>query len=126
MGGSAFTPGVSFGMIWLRSTLASTRSRAMTRSSSGIDFSISATTSRICSLGSVGKLDSVIRKSLKLTSRSETDTFVSASIFTLPRAGLVAPFASYETAAYTTACRCSSQLATWGWYTTIFPPLDVV
>ena len=99
VGGSAFTPSMFFGMIWLRSTLASTRSRPITRSSSGIALSISATTSRICSLGSVGKLDSVILKSLKLTSRSDTDTFVSASIFTLPRAGLVAPFASYDTAA---------------------------
>ena len=74
-GGSAFTPGVSFGMIWLRSTLASTRSRAMTRSSSGIALSISATTSRVCSLGRVGKVglgDLPARRSL--TSRSVART----------------------------------------------------
>ena len=44
-------------------------------------------------------MDSVIRMSLKLTRRSDTETFVSDSIFTLPRAGLAAPFASYDTAA---------------------------
>ena len=39
----------------------------------------------------VGKLDSVILRSLKLTSRSAVDTLVSASILRLPRAGFVAP-----------------------------------
>ena len=41
-GGSAFMPSMFFGMIWLLSTLARTRSRAITRSSSGIAFSIAA------------------------------------------------------------------------------------
>ena len=36
-GGSAFTPSTFFGMIWLVSMLASTRSSAITRSSSGTD-----------------------------------------------------------------------------------------
>ncbi len=76
------------------STVASTRSSAITRSSSGIAATISATTSRTCSFWSVGKLDSVIFSAEKLTSRSETETFVSASIFTLPSAGFVAPFVS--------------------------------
>ncbi len=64
----------------------------MTRSSSGIVLSISATTSRTCSFGSVGKFDSVICSCVKLTSRCSTDTAVSASILTLPSAGFVAPF----------------------------------
>ena len=93
------TPSTFFGVIWLRSTLASTRSSAITLSSSGIDLSISATTSRTCSRSTVGKLDSVILKSEKLTSLSDVDTFVSASILRLPRAGFVAPLASYPTAA---------------------------
>ena len=93
VGGSAFTPSMFLGMIWLRSIMASTRSRPITRSSFGIALSISVTTSRSCSLGRVGKLDSVILNSLKSTRRSDTATFVSASIFMLPRAGLVAPFA---------------------------------
>ena len=42
----------------------------MTRSSSGIALVISATISRSCSLGSVGKFDSVIRRLAKFTSRS--------------------------------------------------------
>ena len=60
VGGSAFTPSMFLGMIWLRSMLASTRSSPITRSSLGTVLSISATTSRNCSLGRVGKLDSVI------------------------------------------------------------------
>ena len=43
-GGSAFTPSTFFGMIWLVSMLASTRSSAITRSSSGTDAVISSTT----------------------------------------------------------------------------------
>ena len=76
------------------STVASTRSSAITRSSSGIAATISATTSRTSSFLSVGKFDSVTFSTEKLTSRSATATFVSASTFTLPRAGFVAPFAS--------------------------------
>ena len=99
VGGSALTPSTSFGVIWLRSTLASTRSSAITRSCCGIDASISATTSRICSRATVGKWDSVILRTEKLTSRSAVDTLVSASILMLPRAGFVAPFAAQATAA---------------------------
>ena len=101
-GGSAFTPSTFLGMIWLRSMLASTRSRPITRSSTGIVLSISVTISRTCSLPSVGKLDSVIFMSLKLTSRASVAIAVSASSLMLPSAGFapaLASFASYATAA---------------------------
>ena len=55
-GGSAFTSFTSLGMIWLLSMLASTRSREITRSWSGIALTISATTSRVSSFFTVGKL----------------------------------------------------------------------
>ncbi len=84
-------PSAFFGMIWLASTFASTRSSPMTRSSSDIDSEISVSRSRICSFGSVEKFDSVILNSEKLTSRLSTDTLVSDSIFSVPKAGCVAP-----------------------------------
>ena len=93
-GGSAFTPSAFFGRIWLLSTVASTRSSAITRSWSGIEATTSATTSRTSSFLSVGKLDSVTFSTEKLTSRSETATLVSASTLRLPRAGFEAPFIS--------------------------------
>ena len=54
-------------------------------------FVISATTSRSRSLGSVGKLDSVIRRLAKLTSRSSSDTRELASSLIVPSAGLAVP-----------------------------------
>ena len=92
-GGSAFTPSMFLGMIWLVSMLARTRSSAITRSSSGTDAAISASTVCNCSRGSVGKLGSVILKSEKLTRRSSTATLVSDSTLSVPSAGLAAPFA---------------------------------
>ena len=98
-GGSAFTPSTFFGMIWLLSTLASTRSSAITRACCGISLVISATTSCTCGLASVGKFDSVTRMIEKSTSRSVTDTLVSASALTVPSAGLSPALAEYDTAA---------------------------
>ena len=82
-------------MIWLLSMLASTRSSA--------DHAL-LVGDRLDDLGhhlaesapscTVGKLDSVICKLEKLDEPLRDDTFVSASIFRLPSAGFVAPFAS--------------------------------
>ena len=93
VGGSALRPSTFFGMIWLVSILASTRSRAITRSSSGSDTVISETTALTVSRWRVGKLDSTILKSEKLTSRSSTATLVADSSLIVPRAGSLAPFA---------------------------------
>jgi hypothetical protein len=60
-------------------------------------------------------LASLIWSGAKLTSRSLTATFVSASSFKLPSAGFVEPLASYETAAYAVMCFWSVQLETCGW-----------
>ncbi len=92
VGGSALMPSTFFGMIWLVSTFASTRSRPITRSSSDMDSEISVSRSRICSFCSVEKFDSVILNSEKLTSRLSSDTLVSDSIFSVPKAGCFAAF----------------------------------
>ena len=91
-GGSAFTPSTFLGMIALVSMLASTRSSAITRSSSGIAAVISETIVLTCSRGTVGKLDSAILNSEKLTSRWSTATVVLDSNLRVPSAGLP-PFA---------------------------------
>jgi hypothetical protein len=78
-GGSAFTPSTFFGMTWLLSMAASTRSRPMTRSWAGTAVVTSAMTVRSCSFGNVGKFTSLMRYFEKSTSRSDTDTTVSAS-----------------------------------------------
>ena len=114
VGGSALMPSTFFGTIGLLSTLASTRSSAITRSSSGIALSICAMISRTCSFGSVGKFASTIFIALKLTSRSSSATFVSASSLIVPIAGLSSAFARYETALKATMCACFSQLAICG------------
>ena len=98
-GGSAFTPSTFFGMIWLLSMAASTRSRAMTRSCGGTEVVTSAMTVRSCSFGSVEKFASTTRYLEKSTRRSATETDVSASICSVPSAGFVAPFGVYEAAA---------------------------
>src|SRR5262245_40901061 len=97
-GGSAFTPSTFFGTIWLLSRFASTRSSAITRSSSGSDLSMSDVISLTFSFGSVGKFASTIFMFEKLTSRSATATFVSASSLTVPSAGLSAVCGRYDTA----------------------------
>ena len=88
LGGSAFTPSTFFGRTWLLSMLASTRSSAITRACCGMPLVISATISCTCGLARVGKFDSVIRRTEKSTSRSVTDTLVSASALIVPSAGL--------------------------------------
>ena len=114
VGGSALIPSAFFGMIWLASTCASTRSRPSTRCSSGTDSATSFSTSWICSFFKVEKFDSVTLKSEKLTSLVSTDTWVSDSIFSVPKAGAAAPLGVYETAVYSTTCRWFAQVATWG------------
>jgi hypothetical protein len=91
IGGSALRSPVFFGMIWLLSMPASTRSSAITRSPCGIALLISATISCIWLLSRVGKFESVIVKTEKSTRRSLTDTLVWASAVTVPSTGLVAP-----------------------------------
>ena len=91
-GGSAFTPSTFFGMIWLLSMAASTRSSAMTRSLGGTAVVTSAMRVRSCSFGSVEKFASRMRYFEKSTSRSATETAVSASICNVPSAGFAAPF----------------------------------
>src|SRR5882724_11494185 len=125
-GGSAFRPLTFFGTIWLLSTEASTRSSAMTRSARGTFVTMSSTTARTWSRSSVGKLDSVILNSEKLTSRCGRATLVSTSSLSVPNAGFDAPFAAYEAAMYSTARFWSVQLATCGWYSTnTAPPGEV-
>ncbi len=87
----------------------------MNRSSSGIAFSISAATSRICSFDSVWKLASTMFIFWKLTRRSVVETFVSASSLMVPMSGLSPDLARRETALKATMCACRSQLATCGW-----------
>ena len=103
-GGSAFTPSTFFGTILLASMLASTRSSAITRPSSGTEALISSTSVLSCSRGSVGKFGSAIFSCEKLTRRSSSATLVSDSTLMVPSAGLAAPFGVYETAAYATTC----------------------
>ena len=79
-------------MIWLVSMLAMTRSSAITRSSSGTAAVISSTIVRSCSRGTCGKLDSVILRSEKLTSRSSRATLDSDSTLAVPRDASFAPF----------------------------------
>ena len=69
--------------------LASTRSSAITRSPGVTDATISSTTVRSCSRGSVGKLGSAILSSEKFTSRSSRATLVSDSTLTVPSAGFL-------------------------------------
>ena len=82
-------------MILLVSTDESTRSSAITRSSTGKPSVISLAIAAVCSFFKVEKLASVILKSEKLTRRSASETFVLASTLTVPRSGLVvdAPWA---------------------------------
>ena len=91
-GGSAFTPGVFLGLMALTSIDAITRSRAMTRSWSGIELSIALTIALESSGFIVEKAESVIWKSLKLTRRSCVDTLVFASILIVPIVAVDAPF----------------------------------
>src|SRR3954463_9884545 len=83
---------------------------------------ISSTATRTSSFFSVGKCDSLISRSEKLTSRSGTATLVSASSVSVPSAGFAAPFAVYDTAMYATMCLWSFQLAICGWYSRIIAP----
>ena len=71
----------------------------MTIELSGMACWILATMARTSSFDTPGKFDSVSVIGEKFTRRSPTATEVSASIFTVPRLGLSAPFAVYETAA---------------------------
>src|SRR5262245_43031448 len=87
VGGSALMPSTFFGTIWLLSMLASTRSSAITFSSSGIALSMASLIVRTWSFESVWKLASVTLMAVRLTRRSATDTFVSASSLTVPTAG---------------------------------------
>ncbi len=98
VGGSAFTPSTFLGTTWLLSMFESTRSRAITRSSSGSALSISVVISRISSFCSDWKFASTIFIFRKLTSRSGTETCVSASILMVPIAGFSSPLARRETA----------------------------
>src|SRR6187401_1279569 len=101
VGGSAFTPSMFFGTIMLLSTLARTRSSAMTLSGIGM-LVISVMISCTCDLSSVGKLASVTFIAEKSTSRSDTDTRVSAVNLIVPSVCLGAPFGVYDTAEYAT------------------------
>ena len=87
----------------------------MTRSSVGTALTTSATISRVWSLLSVGKFDSVTAMSEKLTRRESSATLVSASTLIEPSAGFCAPGDSTPTAAYATMCFWAVHSATCGW-----------
>ena len=72
VGGSALTPSTFFGTIWLLSTLARTRSSAITRSSSGWPSRSAPRPRDAAPSASVGKLASAIFRFLKLTRRSSS------------------------------------------------------
>ena len=106
VGGSDLMPSTVFGTIWLLSILASTRSSAMMRSSSGMALSIWAVISRTWSFASDGKLASVIVIFWNFTRRSARATLVSASTFTVPGVALSAVVERYDTALNATMCFC--------------------
>ncbi|MNC88267.1 hypothetical protein D3C83_40670 [compost metagenome] len=107
-------PPTFFGRMRLASKYSRTRSSAITRSAGEMLALRPATICRTCSREATGKFDWVMVKFEKSTSRSATETRVSASTTIVPSSGSAAPFGVYATAACIVSRRCPSQLAICG------------